>query len=107
MWNWTQIWGQRSWGLVPSLGRALLSSWWSSLLLPPCPVGQASGRSLGLGWARSRGGAVLAGGPVGGADLVGAERCLAHHHLLLSALAGRGSAERPVPCPGPAAAWGP
>ena len=52
MWNWTQIWGQRSWGLVPSLGRALLSSWWSSLLLPPCPVGQASGRGLGLGWAR-------------------------------------------------------
>lgn len=107
VWDWTQIWGQRSQGLVPSLGRALLSSWWSSLPLPPCPVGQASGRSLGLGWAREWGGAFLAGGPHGGADLVGAGCCLAHCHPLLSALAGRGSTERPVPCPGPAAAWGP
>lgn len=55
-WNWTQIWGQRSRGLVPLLGWALLSSWWSSLPLPPCPVGQASGKSLGLGWARELGG---------------------------------------------------
>lgn len=65
VWDWTQIWGQRSQGLVLSLGRALLSSWWSSLPLPPCPVGQASGRSLGLGWAREWGGAFLAGSPVG------------------------------------------